>query len=347
VIRTEALAVSRGTFALRDVSLDVPAGGWLALLGASGSGKTTLLEALAGLVPARGRVWLAGRDVTDVPAEARHVGLVPQDALLFPHLDVAGNIGFGLARRGRAAAVADAASLAGAAELLGRRTRGLSGGERQRVALARVLARRPPVLLLDEPLGALDAPVRRALHHELAALHRRLGFTVIHVTHDLQEALAAATLVGVLEDGTLVQLGAPGDVARRPATAGVAALVGTENVIAGTIRADAPPSGVPFTARLDAGPVALRGLAVREGPGHAAIRATDVTLSADPVRSSAQNQLPAVVRECAVSGALARVTLDAGVPLVAVVTRESAEALGLAPGRKIHAQIKATSVHLV
>jgi molybdopterin-binding protein len=347
VIRLEGLTAARGTFRIADVTLAVPAGGYLGLLGASGAGKTTLLEAIAGLVPATGRVVIDDRDVSREPAERRGIGLVTQDALLFPHLSVAGNVGFGLARRARAAAVAEAAELTGVATLLGRRPDGLSGGERQRVALARVLARRPRVLLLDEPLGALDTPVRRTIRRELATLHRRLGLTVVHVTHDVEEAIEQASLLAVMEAGRIVQVGPPAEVALRPATAGVATLLGTENLVPGVIEADGPTTATPFTARLRAGAIELRGLATREGPGHAAIRASDVSLSAEAVRSSALNQLRAVVREVASVGVLVRVTLDAGIPLVALVTRESAAALGLTPGRAVHAQIKATTIHLL
>jgi len=347
VIRIEGLAARRGTFALRDVSLEVPAGAHLALVGPSGAGKTTLLDAIAGLLPAEGRIVVDGREVTCEPPERRRLGLVTQDALLFPHLTVGGNIGFALPRAGRGAAVEEAARLAGCAHLLARRPDGLSGGERQRVALARAVARRPAALLLDEPFGALDAPVRRELRAALAALARAGGTSVLHVTHDLEEALALADQLGVLEGGRLAQLGRPADIVRRPASPVVAALVGTENLLAGEITAEGATAPVPFPARLRTAGVELRGLATRQGPGYAALRATDVTLSREPLRSSALNRLPGTVRALAPEGPLVRVTIDAGVPLVALVTRESADTLGLVPGTSVYAHFKASAVHLL
>jgi molybdopterin-binding protein len=350
VITLEDLAARRGRFALRDVTCTIPGGAYVALLGASGAGKTTLLEAVAGLLPARGRVLVGGRDVSDEPPERRGVGLVSQDALLFPHRSVSGNIGFALAdgsRSERTRRVREAAELTGCAHLLDRRPAGLSGGERQRVALARAIVRRPTVLLLDEPLGALDAPVRREIRAELRALQRRLATTVLHVTHDLEEALTLADLLGVLEGGRLVQLGPPADLGRRPASPAVAALLGTENLIPGEIRADGTTTPAPFPARLRAGSVELRGLATREGAGYAAVRAEDITLSRETTHGSALNRLPGVVTAVTAAGQLVRVVVDVGVPLVAVVTRESAATLALQPGTPIHAHVKATSVHFI
>jgi len=348
VIVLDDVTAVRGDFVLEPVALAVPAGAQLALLGASGAGKTTLLEAVAGLLPARGRVCIGGRDVSREPPERRGVGLVTQDALLFPHLDVAANVGFGLPRAARAPAVEAAARLTGCTHLLARRTPALSGGERRRVALARAVARRPAALLLDEPLAGLETPVRRDIAADLRTLAGRLGAALIHVTHDLEAALATADLLGVLDAGRLIQLGPPAEVCQHPVSPAVAALVGTENVIAGEIRAEGAAGAPPFPARLRAGRIELRGLATREGPGHAALRAEDVTLAPARTASSAQNQLTGVVTDLAPSGPLVRVGLDVlGVRLVALVTRESAAALGLAPGITVYAHVKAAAVHFL
>jgi molybdate/tungstate transport system ATP-binding protein len=189
--------------------------------------------------------------------------------------------------------------------------------------------------------------VRREIRRELRALQRRLRMTVLHVTHDLDEARELADQLGVLGDGTLVQLGSPAEVWRRPASPMVAALVGTENLVPGEIRADADGGSVPFAARLRAGEVEIRGLATREGSGYAAIRGEEITVSLEAVRSSALNQLAGIVTGVAVDGPLARVTIDAGVSLVAVITKRSALALELAPGQRVYAQFKATAVHLI
>jgi len=221
---------------LEDVSLDVAGGERLALLGPSGSGKSTTLRVAAGLQPpSQGRVRLDGRDVTDVAAHRRRVGLVFQDAALFPHLDVAGNVAFGpevagLAEHERSARVAGALELVGLAGTERRDVATLSGGEAQRVALARALAVRPAVLLLDEPLGALDGPLRRRLQSDLRALFERLALTVVHVTHDVGEAFELGERVAVLRDGRVAQVAAPEELWARPADDWVARFLGMTNV---------------------------------------------------------------------------------------------------------------------
>jgi thiamine transport system ATP-binding protein len=221
---------------LEDVSLDVADGERLALLGPSGSGKSTALRVIAGLQsPSTGRVLLGGRDVTGVPAHRRGVGLVFQDAALFPHRDVAGNVGFGprvagLPEGEREARVTEALELVGLAGTEPRDVTTLSGGEAQRVALARALAPRPEVLLLDEPLGALDGPLRRRLQTDLGELFERLALTVVHVTHDVGEAFELGDRVAVLREGRLAQVAAPDELWARPADDWVARFLGMTNV---------------------------------------------------------------------------------------------------------------------
>ena len=224
---------------LRGVDLDVRDGSTLALLGPSGSGKSTLLRIIAGLEqPDSGVVHIAGEDVTGWPVHRRDVGFVFQDQALFPHLDVAGNVGFGLRMAGagraeRRRAVAESLELVGLAGHEDRDPATLSGGEAQRVALARALAPRPRVLLLDEPLAALDQLLRERLLIELRRLFDALGVTVVAVTHDPTEAGTLGQRVAVLLDGRIAQVGDPGEVFSRPASAAVAGLVGQRNVVAG------------------------------------------------------------------------------------------------------------------
>ena len=221
---------------LEDVSLDVTDGERLALLGPSGSGKSTALRVIAGLqAPSKGRVLLDGLDMTGVPAHRRGVGLVFQDAVLFPHRDVAGNVGFGprvagLAEAERALRVAEALELVGLEGTERRDVTTLSGGEAQRVALARALAPRPEVLLLDEPLGALDGPLRRRLQTDLRELFERLALTVVHVTHDVGEAFELGDRVAVLREGRIAQVATPDELWARPADDWVARFLGMANV---------------------------------------------------------------------------------------------------------------------
>ena len=195
-----------------------------------------MLRVIAGLQqPSAGRVLLDGVDVTQVPPHRRGVGLVFQDAALFPHRDVAGNVGFGPRVGGlpgpeRDARVAEALELVGLSGTERRDVTTLSGGEAQRIALARALAPRPQVLLLDEPLGALDGPLRQRLQEDLRALFERLSLTVVHVTHDVGEAFALGDRVGVLREGRLAQVAAPDELWSHPADEGVARFLGMRNV---------------------------------------------------------------------------------------------------------------------
>jgi ABC-type sugar transport system ATPase subunit len=225
--------------AVAAVSLALADGGITVVVGPSGSGKSTLIALVAGLLaPAAGRILFAGRDMAGVPPERRDVGVVFQSYALFPHLSVEDNVAFGLTTRQRrlprreaAARVRELAALLGLTPLLARRPAELSGGERQRVALARALAPRPSLLLLDEPLSALDASLRRQLRAEIAALLRGLGTTVLYVTHDQEEAMMLADRLVVLRAGRVVQAGPPLELYRRPANPFVAGFLGEANLL--------------------------------------------------------------------------------------------------------------------
>lgn len=236
---------SRGheTVALDGLDLDVADGELVAVMGPSGSGKTSLLYAVAGLEPLTGgTISVSGRDVTGLPPQERDVALVFQDLALYPHLDVRDNIALDLEARGarradargRAAAIAPLFHLEG---LLGRRPQTLSGGERQRVALARALAREPRVLLLDEPVAHLDAPLRAEARREVVGHQRRLGISCLYVTHDSHEAMAVGDRIAVLHAGAVLQCAAPDELYERPATPEVARRIGDPpmNVLPGTL----------------------------------------------------------------------------------------------------------------
>ncbi len=232
-----------GTFvAAEDVSLQVARGQFLTLLGPSGSGKTTLLNVIAGFVePTAGTVMLDGRDITPLPPEKRDFGMVFQGYALFPHMTVAENVAFPLRVRRMAKAEAEtrvraALDLVQLDQFADRRPSQLSGGQQQRVALARALVFEPNLLLLDEPLSALDKKLRAELQEELRALHRRVGLTFIAVTHDQDEALSMSDRVAILRSGRLVQEGGPGELYERPRTRFVADFLGKSNFIRGQVK---------------------------------------------------------------------------------------------------------------
>jgi len=241
-VRLEGLTRRYGSVvALDGLDLDISGGEFVALLGPSGCGKTTALRAIAGFDrPDGGRVLVDRRDVTDVPANKRDMGMVFQAYSLFPNLTVAENVAFGLrvrrrAKPERAGRAAELLDLVGLADRAGRYPHQLSGGQQQRVALARALAVAPQVLLLDEPLSALDAQVRVQLREEIRRIQLELGITTVFVTHDQSEALSVADRVGVLRAGRLEQIAGPDELYERPATAFVAEFVGTMNRLPATL----------------------------------------------------------------------------------------------------------------
>ena len=327
------------------------------LFGPSGAGKTTLLRCLAGLDRPEpgGHISLAGQgwdgDGVHVPARHRRVGYLFQDHALFPFLDVSGNVAYGLhhlPHRDRPARVRAALEAAGAAHLADRPTRQLSGGEAQRVALARALAPQPRLLLLDEPLSALDGPTRARLRTELRQRLLASGVPTIVVTHDRAEALALGDHIAVLIEGRLRQLGAVPEVFSRPADPLVAEAVDMETIAPGTVTGCA--DGL---ASVRTGGVELQAATDQDlAPGAevlVCVRAEHVALETDPGghRTSARNRLPATISGIMPHGPILRVDLDGAFPLAAYVTYPTRDDLELEPGRLVTAIIKATAIHLV
>ncbi len=394
------LSVDLDTFRLRGVTLDVRAGEYVVVLGPTGAGKTVLLEAVAGLFsPHRGRILIDGQDVTDAPPEKRGIGFVYQDYALFPHLDVAENIAFGLklqsalrapsfqarlpglparvVRRlapGRADSpdddlnigpdgsidhrVAQISELLSADHLLDRRPDTLSGGEQQRVALARALVVEPRLLLLDEPLSALDPETKESLQRELARVHRDLGTTTLHVTHDFEEAVALADRIAVVQGGRIVQVGSPEAIFRRPANEFVARFVGVRNVLAGAVEEGSLDGFRLFTHD----GIQLAVVTELNGPAHASIRPEDIIVSLEPLRSSARNAFQGEIVEVADRGTLIYLTVQVGgdaasdrqltndrdppTSLTCVITHRSLEEMGLRERKEVHLAFKASAVHV-
>ncbi|MCW2965804.1 MAG: transporter related protein [Actinomycetia bacterium] len=323
------VAVSLRTFELR-VALDVHAE-TVAVVGPSGAGKSTLLRAIAGLVPARGRVEVDGRDWSALATERRSVGFVFQDYALFPHLSVRGNVAFG-------GPPEDLLERLGIAQLADAHPRDLSGGERQRVALARALARKPEVLLLDEPLAALDAHTRDMTRVELRATLRELGLPTIVVTHDFVDAAALADRVGVLVDGALVQVGRADELISAPVSAFVARFAGGNVLHGHAHRADTLTS-----VELDDRNVIVS-TDDAQGEVAAVVYPWDVTLARAMPSDSAQNHVQAEVTSVVPVANRVRVTVGA---VTAEITAESAQRLQIREGDLLVASWKATATRLV
>lgn len=296
--------------AVEDVSLDIHRGEFFALLGGSGSGKSTLLRILAGLLqPDAGRILLDGQDMAGVPAYQRPVNMMFQSYALFPHMSVAQNIAFGLRMEGAPKAiirdrVAELLALVRMEGFGDRRPSALSGGQRARIALARALAKRPKLLLLDEPLSALDKNLRESMQFELRAIQDRTGTTCVIVTHDQQEAMTMATRLAVMERGALAQIGTPGEVYEYPNSRFTAEFLGSANILEGVVEATGP-SG----ARIGATDVPMAILSDRPAPQPVgtrvlvALRPERLAIArADDALRQGDNRLVGLVREIAYLG---------------------------------------------
>jgi molybdenum ABC transporter ATP-binding protein len=336
------------------VALEVRPGNCLALVGPTGCGKTTTLRSVVGtirpekgLVVADGETWFESSRGLDLPPERRHVGYLPQEYGLFPHLTVAANVAYGA--RARGASRREARTVAehmldrlGIGDLAPQHPARLSGGQRQRVALARALASRPRVLLLDEPLAALDTQTRAKVRVFLAGLIADLGLPTIAVTHDPVDALTLGTRIAVMREGRIVQEGTREEVMEAPRDEFVADFLGV-NLFLGR----AAPGDHGLT-RVVVGDAALLSADQAAGFVHAVVLPTDITLSRDLPAGSALNALSGAVEAITYLGAAVRVTVRAaGLAIAAEVTYHSAEAMGLAVGQDVCLSFKATALRLL
>ena len=319
--------------AVDDISLEIERGHFFALLGPSGCGKTTTLRMIGGFEePSAGRIYLGDRDVGKLPSYKRDVNTVFQSYALFPHLSIFENIAFGLRRQGVKGddlkrRTLDALELVGLAGLEKRRPRQLSGGQQQRIALARALVNRPRVLLLDEPLGALDLKLRKQMQLELKSIQHEVGITFIHVTHDQEEAMTMADQIVVMSHGRIEQIGSPEKLYEEPATAFVAGFLGVSNLLAGTVAGDDRVS-------LDGGmqiAVPHAALGGRTGRVAVGIRPEKIRVGdAEP------NRLTGKVSESAYIGVSTQYIVETTAGAISIyVQNERAGATGLAVGEEL------------
>jgi molybdate/tungstate transport system ATP-binding protein len=347
MIRLDKLTVELGKFKLKDISLTVDKGSYFIIVGPTGAGKTVLLESIAGLNRIKnGAIWLNDMDITGLRPEKRDISIVYQDHALFPHFSVMDNILFGLrlqkkTKKELLAARDWLADLLDIGHLLDRRPDTLSGGERQKVALARALSTGPEVLLLDEPLSALDPETREVVQEELRKLHDALGNTIIHVTHDFEEAMVLGSRVGVIGEGQLKQVGTPEDVFRHPNSEFVARFVMARNVLTGTARKrDDGYTGFTVDGK------ELLSTAVFEGVCRAAIRPEDISMSPEQFPDTTPNCFAATVKKIVDKGSTLYITASIPPDLTCLVTRRFTENAGRITGRPIYITFPPSSVHL-
>lgn len=352
-LSVEGLSLEIGGFALRNIDLTAAGGETLVLFGPNGAGKSMTLEAIAGFRrPRAGRVFIAGEDATALPPERRGVGLVPQNYGLLPNLTVAANVMLplraagGIGRRAARERADELLARFGIAALTGRLPGTLSPGERQRTALARALAARPRVLLFDEPFSALDAVTRETLRDELRAFLRNSGVPAVFVTHELAEAMAIGDRIAVMRGGRILQQGPAREVYRRPAGGEIAGLLGVENILSGRILGQDAAGWL-----IAVGDAVLRAACVpacaMSSPASLAVRAEEVTLLPPAAGPDGTNCLAATVRGMTDNGALVKIVLDCGFPLIARLTSREARPLGLAPGRPVIAKIAPAAIRVL
>jgi len=287
MIKIENISKNLGEFFLKDVSLHIEEGEYCMILGPTGAGKTILLEAIAGIYPPdKGKIWLDGRDITDMPPRDRNISMVYQDYMLFPHLNVEQNIAFGLKLKKVAKAkirdkIEGISHILKIHHLLHRFPGTLSGGEKQRVAIARAMVTEPTALLLDEPLSALDTQTRDNLRQELKNIHSVSRVTIVHVTHSFEEVFSLGENLAVMNNGEIVQTGSPDDVFKRPNSEFVANFVGVENLFKGKSTINNGTSDINING------INITSATCSSGDCIISIRPEDVLVSKGPIESSA------------------------------------------------------------
>jgi molybdate/tungstate transport system ATP-binding protein len=344
MITLENLHIELGEFQLHNINLHIEENDFFMLMGPSGAGKTVLLEAIAGLVtPQQGRIKVAGEDITDLPPEQRGISIVYQDYALFPHLNVADNIRYGLHfhQRDKQAGEKQLQELLDLFDLqhLEKRYPGtLSGGEQQRVAMARAMIINPQVLLLDEPLSALDPRLREEFRQILKQLQQNTTATILMVTHDFAEALALGGRGAVIHRGRVEQVGTMEDLFQRPQSTTVADFVGMKNLFAVKLEGEVA----------DLGSLQIQlGRHFDESRGYIAIRPEDIVLSTTQLQSSMRNSFPGIIRQIVSQGFYYEIHIAVGeISFCALVTKGSLLEMELAERKEIYLFFKSTAIHI-
>lgn len=346
MLEVRGLCARRGDFFLNDISFEVQDGEYFVLLGPTGAGKTVLLESIAGITGIRGgEVWIDGRNVASLSVQERRIGFAHQKYTLYRHMPVRDNISFGLMWRYRSQKEVDEAvdrviELLDLQGLLDKRPWALSGGESQKICLARAIAIRPDLLLLDEPLGSVDVESREVTEKELRQTHDRLGLTTIHVTHDFEEAIALGDRIAIMMGGSIVQIGTPDQVFRHPNSEAVARFLMTRNIFEGEVRDDGGRSLFCLDGKELAVDTPLR------GRRRVSIRPEDIRISREPLDSAADSSLPGTITRISDRGSIAYVWVDVPPEFICLTLHPALEEMGLEEGQPVHLGFKTSAVNV-
>jgi molybdate/tungstate transport system ATP-binding protein len=345
MIRIKDLSKDWKEFSLKNINLEIKKGEYFVILGPTGAGKTLLLETIAGFhFPDSGEVWIEKQNVTDLPPELRRVGFIYQDYSLFPHLNVEQNIEFGLKLKQTPDTnrLNEMMNWLKISHLAHRYPATLSGGEQQKVAIARAIAIEPAILLLDEPLSALDLRTRDYLREELKRVKAELGITIVHVTHDQTEAMVLADRIAVMMQGRIMQVGTPHEIFNKPLNNDLADFAGVENIWSGIVRNN--ENGI-VAIEVETGDTIFAVSEYQDGAVKVFLRPEEIFLSERKEDSRARNVIKGRINELQDIGPLTHIKLDIG--LIAHITKQSRESIGLQRGNEVYATFKATSVHVV
>ena len=347
MLEVKDLCIQLGSFSLKSINLDAKDEEYFVLLGPTGSGKTALLETIAGLNPVNsGKILINGRDVTDLNLEQRRIGFAFQDYALYRHLTVRDNISFGLMWKDKKPkeiekAVDQAIELLGLQGLLEKRPWTLSGGESQKIALARAVAIKPDLLILDEPLSAVDAETKEDYEKELKELHKRLKLTTIHVTHSFEEAVALGDRIAVIMGGEILQVGTPEQIFRQPQSERVARFLMTRNVFSGKI-SDGPNGEGVFSVES----ARLTVKTTKRGSLKASIRPEDILISRQPLPPSSANSLQGTVTRIIDRGSAIYVKVKVPPEFTCLILRRSLKELGLKEGQTVFITFETSDVNV-
>jgi molybdopterin-binding protein len=331
-----------GDFKLKNINLQIKKDEYFVILGPTGTGKTVILEMIAGLyTPDEGKILFNGKNFSKLPPEERNIGFVYQDYMLFPHLTVKKNIEFGVKTEKKKDKIKELIKLMNIENLTHRFPDTLSGGEQQRTAIARALITSPQMLLLDEPLSALDPQTKNKFKKELNKLHNLLETTTIHITHDFTEAIYLADRIAIMQDGKIVQVGTPSQIFRTPQSVFIANFIGMENIFKAYFKGDK----LYIDGNLEI--TVAKNIDKNKKNISLAIRPENIILTKEKVKSSARNNFKGEIIDIIDQGALSRLTIDIGVLLNVLITNNSLNELNLKINDQVWTNFKASEVHVL